>query len=97
MPDGPQEHRIAIQKSGYLEVDVGGMKDILSTMQEKPHVPAKALRPMLLRYVSLHQGISTQYMSNFRRRMLLFLVRNPDFSNLTHNQAVSLTSGRHPI
>jgi hypothetical protein len=32
----PQEHRIAIQKSGHLEVDVYGMKDILSLMQEKP-------------------------------------------------------------
>jgi hypothetical protein len=32
----PQEHRIAIQKSDHLEVDVYGMKDILSLMQEKP-------------------------------------------------------------
>jgi hypothetical protein len=32
----PQGHRIAIQKSGHLEVDVYGMKDILSLMKEKP-------------------------------------------------------------
>jgi hypothetical protein len=32
----PQEYRIAIQKSGHLKVDVYGMKDILSLMQEKP-------------------------------------------------------------
>jgi hypothetical protein len=50
---------------------------------------------MLLCYVSVHQGISAQFMSNFRHRMLLFLVRNPDFSNLTHDQAMVLTSGRH--
>jgi hypothetical protein len=35
----PQEHHVAIQKSGHLEVDVYGMKDILShIMQEKPWV-----------------------------------------------------------
>ena len=39
----PQEHRIAIQKSGSLEVDVSGMKDILSMMQEKPHVRADVI------------------------------------------------------
>ncbi len=91
----PQEHRIAIQKSGHLEVDVYGMKDILSLMQEKPRVSAEVLRPMMLRYISVHQGISAKFIGNFRRRVILFLVRNPDFSNLTYDQAVSLTSGRH--
>ena len=91
----PQEHRIAIQKSGSLEVDVCGMKDILSMMQEKPRVKAEVIRPMILRYISVHQGISAQYIANFRRRVLLFLVRNPDFSNLTYEQALALTSGRH--
>jgi hypothetical protein len=91
----PQEHRIAIQKSGHLEVDVHGMKDILSLMQEKPRVSAEVLRPMMSRYLSVHQGISAQFIGNFRRRVILFLVRNPDFSNLTYDQALSLTSGRH--
>jgi hypothetical protein len=90
----PQEHRIAIQRSGSLEVDVGGMKDILSMMQEKPRVSADVIRPMILRYISVHQGISAQFIANFRRRVLLFLVRNPDFSNLTYEQALLLTSGR---
>jgi hypothetical protein len=47
----PQEHHIAIQKSGHLEVDVHGMKDILSLMQEKPRVSAEVIRPMMLRYL----------------------------------------------
>jgi hypothetical protein len=91
----PQEHCITIQKSGHLEVDVYSMKDILSLMQEKPRVSAAVLRPMMLRYISVHQGISAQFIGNFHWRVLLFLVRNPDFSNLTYNQAASLASGRH--
>jgi hypothetical protein len=79
----PQEHHIAIQKSGHLEVDVHGMKDILSLMQEKPQVSAEVLRPMMLHYLSVHQGISAQFIGNFRHRVILFLVRNPDFWNLT--------------
>jgi hypothetical protein len=72
------------------------MKDILSLMQEKPGVSAEVIRPMMLRYISVHQGISAKFIRNFPGRVILFLVRNPDFSNLTYDQAgVSLTSGRH--
>jgi hypothetical protein len=53
----PQEYHISIQKSGHLEVNVCGMKDILSLMQEKPQVYAETLRPLLLYYVSVHQVI----------------------------------------
>jgi hypothetical protein len=50
---------------------------------------------MMLRYLSVHQGISAQLIGNFCQRVILFLVRNPDFLNLTYDQAPSLTSGRH--
>jgi hypothetical protein len=93
----PQVHRIAIQKSGHLEVDISGMKDILSLMQEKPRVSAEVIQPMMQRYISVHQGVSAQYIANFRRRVLLFLIRHPNFSNLTYDQAVALTSGRQIV
>jgi hypothetical protein len=65
-------------------------------MQEKPGVSAEVIRPMMLRYISVHQGMSAKFIRNFPGRVILFLVRNPDFSNLTYDQAgVSLTSGRH--
>ena len=64
-------------------------------MQEQPRVKAEVIQPMILRYISVHQGISAQFIANFQRHVLLFLVRNPDFFNLTYKQALSLKSGGH--
>jgi hypothetical protein len=50
----PIEHRIAIQNSGHLEVNVCGMRDILSLLNEKPRVSSKVLRPMMVSYMSVH-------------------------------------------
>ncbi len=84
----PQEHCIAIQKSGHLEVDVSGIQDTLPLMQEKPNLSAEVFHPMMLYCISVHPGVSTQYNSNFHQIVLLFLVRNSNFSNLTYDQAV---------
>jgi hypothetical protein len=37
-------------------------------------------------------GIPTQYITTFRKRFLLFLIKNPNYEHLTYDQAVSLSS-----
>jgi hypothetical protein len=57
----PREDRIAIQKLlGHLAVDICGMKDILSFIQEKPCVSTEVIHHMMLCYISVHQGIAAQ-------------------------------------
>ena len=52
------------------------------------------LRPMLLKYVPKHKGLSCEYINNFRKRVILYLLKHPNHEELTYAQAVQLTSKR---
>jgi hypothetical protein len=88
----PIDMRVALQRTGHLEVNIDGMKDILSLLAQKPRVPCQILRPMIESYVPQWKGISAKYVNNFRRRVVLFLMKNPDFRHLTYAQAHALSS-----
>ena len=88
----PMNMRIALQKTGQLEVNIEGMKDILSLLSSKPRVACNVLRPMMENYIPGWRGVSAQYVNNFRKRMLLFLLQNPDYQHLSYEQARALSS-----
>jgi hypothetical protein len=88
------QHRLALQRGGKLEINVAGMQDILSLLSEKPRVCTHVLRPMLLKYVPKHKGLSSEYINNFRKRVMLYLLKHPDHEELTYDQAIHLTSKR---
>jgi hypothetical protein len=88
----PVDMRIALSRTGHLEVNIEGMKDILSLLSQKPRVACQILRPMIESYLPQWKGVSAQYVNNFRRRVVLFLMKNPDFRHLTYDQASALSS-----
>ena len=88
----PRDMRIAAQRTGYLELNLEGMKDILSLLSAKPRVSCQVLRPMVEKYLPNWTGIPAQYIINFRQRVLLFLIKNPNYEHMTYEQAISLTS-----
>ena len=88
----PVDMRIALSRTGHLEVNIEGMKDILSLLSQKPRVACQILRPMIESYLPQWKGVSAQYVNNFRRRVVLFLMKNPDFRHLTYDQAHALSS-----
>jgi hypothetical protein len=63
-----------------------------SLLSAKPQVACQLLRPMVENYVSGWTGIPVQYITNFHKRLLLFLIKNPNYEHLTYDQAVSLAS-----
>ncbi len=88
----PRDMRIAAQRTGHLELNLEGMKDILSLLSAKPRVSCQVLRPMVEKYLPNWTGIPAQYIINFRQRVLLFLIKNPNYAYMTYEQAISLTS-----
>jgi hypothetical protein len=88
----PRDMRIASQRTGHLVVNVAGMRDILSLLSSTPRVPCQVLRPMIENYLPGWTGIPAQYIGNFRKRVLLFLMKYPNFEHLTYEQALSLSS-----
>ena len=88
----PRDMRIAAKRTGQLVVNIAGMKDILSLLSAKPRVACNVLRPMVENYVPGWTGIPAQYIGNFRRRVLMFLIKNPNYEHLTYEQALNLTS-----
>jgi hypothetical protein len=56
-----QEYDSAIQKLSYLDIDGYGMKAFLSLPNAgETHISAQAIHPMMICYISVHQGISAQ-------------------------------------
>jgi hypothetical protein len=89
----PRDMRIAAKRTGQLVVNIAGMKDILSLLAAKPRVACQVLRPMVENYVpGCWTGIPVKYIQNFRKRVLLFLIKNPNYEHLTYKQAVNLSS-----
>ena len=88
----PSNMRIALQKTGHLEVNIEEMKDILSLLSQKPRVACNVLRLMIENYLPGWKGTSAQYVNNFRKRVLLFLVQHPDYQHLSYDQACALSS-----
>ena len=82
------------QKQGHLEVSISGMIDILSIISEKPRVASNVLCPMILKYIPSYTGLTLEYIINFRKRVLLFLIKNTNYQELTYNQAIALSSRR---
>jgi hypothetical protein len=67
------------------------MKDI-SLLSQSPQVACQTLRPMIKNYIPDWKGVPTQYVQNFQRWVVLFLVKSPDFRHLLYDQAHALTS-----
>ena len=88
----PRDMRIAAQRTGYLELNLEGMKDILSLLSAKPRVSCQVLRPMVEKYLPNWRGTDSKYLMNFRQRVLLFLIQNPNYEHMTYEQAMSLNS-----
>jgi hypothetical protein len=88
----PRDMRIAAKRTGQLVVNIAGMRDILSLLSAKPRVACQVLRPMVENYVPGWTGIPAKYIQNFRKRVLLFLIKNPNYEHLTYEQAVNLSS-----
>jgi hypothetical protein len=79
-------------RTGHLVVNVTGIKDILPFLLAKPHVTCQVLCPML----AIAWGwteIPAQDITNFPKRVLLFLIKNlTNYEHLTYEQAVSMSS-----
>jgi hypothetical protein len=88
----PVDMRLALSRTGHLEVNIEGMKDVLSLLSQKPRVACQILCPMLECCLPQWKGLSAQCANNFRRRVVLFLMKNPDFRHLTYDQAHALSS-----
>jgi hypothetical protein len=80
-----------LSRTGHLEVNVEGMKDVLSLLSQKPRVACQILRPMLECCLPQWKGSSAQHANNFRRQVASFLMKNPDFRHLTCDQAHALS------
>jgi hypothetical protein len=54
----PVDMQVALQRTGHLELDIEGMKDILSLLSQKPRVPYQILCSMIESYIPQWKGIS---------------------------------------
>jgi hypothetical protein len=88
------EHGRVLQRQGHLEANISGMKDIASLMNEKPRIASQVLRPMILKHVLMHAGMTSKCINNFKKRVQFFLLKKLNFEDLTYDQAVSLSSKR---
>ena len=89
----PMVQRRAVQASGKLSsIDLNSMKGVIDLLRNKPHTAASTLRPMLENVLPRHCGLTSMFISNFRRRVMNYLIKTDNYEDLTMDTATMLVS-----
>jgi len=64
--------RMAISRSGGLQLDLSKMQDIVQMLRYDPTVPANQLRPFLEKYIPRFQHANSKFVCNFRDKVNKF-------------------------
>jgi hypothetical protein len=78
----PESLRLALKASCKLIPDLAGLQDVLSILQEHPHLDHKVLRTLLQKYVPFYQSIDGTFIRNFRLRAMNYLDNDHDLTML---------------
>jgi hypothetical protein len=84
-------HRQALQKSGCLQPDLNGLKDIMYLLREKPMLQSNVLQPLLAKYLPFYAATDSMFVVNFCLRAQHWLVTNGD-KELTMEETGHLSS-----
>jgi hypothetical protein len=87
-------HRTALQKVGRLCLDFGKEKSLLFLLVEKTHLDTNTLRPYLVEALPHYKGVTAQFAVNFKNCVFKYHTKNGGNSELTIEDAASLTSGK---
>ena len=85
-------HRRALQRGGRLKLDLSGLQGLLELLKERPRIAANNLRPLLEKFLPHYKGVSTQFVCNFRNRVMKYFARKGLNNQLTVEEALALTS-----
>ena len=88
----PQTHRLVLIRSGRTQPSLEGMNDIISLMQEKPHVEHTTLRAMFMKYIPDFKSLDGTFLCNFRRQAMKY-VYDPDTELTTADTRRLLRTG----
>ena len=91
-----QFYKTALSTSaGVAKLDLSRMKTLIMVLKSNPATNARTLRPLLLPYVNNEQEITATFIRNFRQRVAYFLALQPNFSDLSIDEANSLVSRKY--
>ena len=77
-----------------VKVNLEGINTLLLILKDMPQATRLTLRPLMLRYINHEHPLTSQYIANFRRRVALYHVRNPNFESIPMEHTQQLLSSR---
>ena len=81
-------YKTATQLSrGKVKLDLCGMNTVIMLLKTNPAIDTRSLRSLLAEYVHKDVAIDCTYMRNFRQRVAYFHATNPNYTDLTINEA----------
>jgi hypothetical protein len=90
-------HRTALQNAGRLCLDFGKVKSLLFLLLEKPCLDNNKLCPYLAEALPHYKGVTAQFAINFRNRVFEYHTKKGGNSELTMEDAATLTSHKKRV
>ena len=88
-----QGFRTAVQSmKSKVNVDVKVLHAAIHMLKINPQLPALELRPLLTNCVATNAPITASFLSNFRRRVALYILKNPNSQEITTKDGLLLVS-----
>ena len=84
------EKQVNHQKGGGI--DYKAIQSVVNVMKIDPHLPARHLRSLLVGCLPPETDLTSDYLSNFRRRCQLYPASHPDALELSYEDVLCLTS-----
>ena len=95
--------RAMITSSREQKISASRMQTLVYVLKNRPSICARDLRPIIAEFVKVDQPLDYYFIQNFRQRIAYFIAKNPNFGEITQEEAdqicspINITQEEHQV